>query len=629
MKTILANLFIVSVSLAVSHGEWSGQVTTDRMTDEQIITMSTFNSADLLDAFFFGSSIPEFFVAFNEGDDSPLIGVHFNKYIGLGNSQSTCLIRIDDNPAEEYPVVIDPSGQMIGIAIGTDREVKEFFAELLRGNEFLIRFSPAGQGQVTTSFSLSGITAVSRELGIDVDYYLNLSSTGHSLETVYQTPPRVTRPSSNDVWVPGRSQEIAWTGMQGPEVSIVLKYENGTMDYLGNFPNSGSTLVRIDENIPDSDSYYIEIEDSSESAYPSRPFTIAHAVLNSPYPPGALPRILNRRISWEASGDQVRLSFWKEDRELFELSNGWINAGLSSLGTDICLPDSLPRSSQYRFVLQVRGSDATEYTYFSRNYTLAASDNTVNGAVSLNLNGDNTGSISYRGDDDYWQLSANRNREYAIRIEGQGDYSLKLVTYGGEILEQTTGNEIDFKSSTGENLYLLVQDEDSAPSGSYRLTVASESYTPPEPHRSWGGCVGGDYLKVDSLGYAGFHGGVLFSPIEYLELSVGGHSLSADDLSFTYVNGRALLASPRLSLFRILGGVSYDLQVSKPADYWYEEEFVSDSPALDTGLRSLISLDILLSSNPQGWSTSARFSSFFSADSLHRISAEICFYPKP
>jgi len=163
-----------SVCLAVSSGDWSGEIRTDPMTDEQMVMMSTYNTADLLDAFFFGSAVPEFFLVFNEGDDSPLIGVDFNKYIGFGGRESTCLIRIDDAPAQEYPVVIDNSSQMIGIYIGEDTHVREFYADLLRGGQFLIRFTPAGQAQVTTEFSLSGITAVSRELGIDVDYYLNL-----------------------------------------------------------------------------------------------------------------------------------------------------------------------------------------------------------------------------------------------------------------------------------------------------------------------------------------------------------------------------------------------------------------------------------------------------------------------
>lgn len=615
------------MSYAVSSGEWSGRVTTDRMTDERLITMSTFNSADLLDAFFFGSSVPEFFVAFNENDNSPLIGIHYNKYVGVGNSQSTCLIRIDDNPAEEYPVVIDPSGKMIGIGIGTDREIEEFFADLLRGNEFLIRFSPAGQGQVTTSFSLSGITAVSRELGIDVDYYLNLSGADHSYEVVYQPQPRINRPTNRDVWIPNRSQEIAWAGMQGPEVSIVLKNDCGSVMHLGNFPNSGSALVSLDDGLPDSDSYYIEIVDSSGSAYVSRNFALAHAILNSPYSPGPLPRNLNRRISWETSGEHIKLSFWKEDRELFELSNGWINAGLTSIGTDITLPDSLPTSSQYRFVLQVRNLEGTEYTYFSRSHTLTDSDNSVNGAIPLNLSADNTGTISYRGDEDYWQLSANRNREYNIRIEGQGEYSLKIVTFGGETLEQTAGNQIKLKSIHGENAYLLVQDENQTPSGDYRLIVTSEAFTPPAPHRSWGGCFGGDYLKADSIEYVGFHGGLLYSPFKYTELLVGGHLLNQEgNYSYGYLNGSALLSSPRVSLFQLLAGVSYDFRTSKPDDFWYNEEYIIDTPELETGMRPLVSLDILLHDNPQGLRTSARLSFYFSGDSLHRVTAGVNIY---
>jgi len=113
-------------------------------------------------------------VIFPEGSRVPIIGMNYNRYIGFNSNNLSCMIRIDDNPAEEYPVLIDDAHEGIYIAIGNDLETQEFFAEMLMGYEVIIRFAPPGQAQVTHTFSLSGITAVSRELGVDVDYYISL-----------------------------------------------------------------------------------------------------------------------------------------------------------------------------------------------------------------------------------------------------------------------------------------------------------------------------------------------------------------------------------------------------------------------------------------------------------------------
>ena len=172
MKWILLTMILAASSVAVTVADWSGRINVDAMTDAETIVISTYDAVALLGTLFLGTDLPpEFMVVFQEGDNVPIIGVSYSKYIGSTRS-SNCLARIDDEPAVEYQVAIE--GEKIMLIIGSN-ESKEFFANLLRGNELMIRFRPAGQAQITTSFSLSGITGVSRALGIDVDYYLGLA----------------------------------------------------------------------------------------------------------------------------------------------------------------------------------------------------------------------------------------------------------------------------------------------------------------------------------------------------------------------------------------------------------------------------------------------------------------------
>lgn len=181
MKWIIAITFLAIVSVGAENvDDWYGGNFVDSMTDEESIVLITYNSDDLFEAswdLLMGSDTdaPYLIIVFDDGSNVPLIGVGFEAFIGSVGGNHICLTRIDDNPAVNYDARIESGSESIIFSIGTDHETKEFFADLLRGNEFQVRFRPSGQSQITLSFSLSGITGLSRELGIDVDHYLSLS----------------------------------------------------------------------------------------------------------------------------------------------------------------------------------------------------------------------------------------------------------------------------------------------------------------------------------------------------------------------------------------------------------------------------------------------------------------------
>ena len=478
MRYLVVCLVITSFSIAISYGEWTGQVNIDPMTDERIITMSTFNTADLVDAFFFGSAIPELIILFPENDKSPLIVVDYNKFVGISGRESTCSVRIDDNLAQEYPVVVDQSSEMIGLYIGPDSDVEEFFKDLLNGSELLFRFSPTGQAPVTTSFSLSGITAVSRYLGIDVEYYLNLgvstppSSYGASSVSHYSSSnpaPRVVHPRSSAVWVAGKYAQIRWAEMQGTQVSISLIDELGVRTPIGRYPNEGNAWVVVGPGLRESDSYRIEITDASNSTYQSSLFRYVNAELNLPYTEGSLPRRITERIHWFGEGEEVRLSLRQNGTEVAQLTNGWIeNQG--EFMPSFYIPDSFPELNEYEIVLQLRDSEGNEYVDCSGPYCLDPSDNSDDGAISLIPRAINQGSLDYPGDMDYWKYMCDNNGTCIIRIDGQGDYHLTAKSGNGSILAENHGNQLEIASYPGERLFFLIEDIDCSSSGSYEIS---------------------------------------------------------------------------------------------------------------------------------------------------------------
>ena len=623
MKWVLAVMILAASSVAVNVGDWSGEINVDTMTDAKTVVMSTYDAVALLGTLLLGTDVPpEFMVVFSEGDDVPLIGIDFSKYIG-SSGYSTCLVRIDDKPAVEYQVAIE-DGKMLFI-IGSYFETKEFFANLLRGNEFLIRFRPAGQSQINTSFSLSGITGLAGQLGIDVDYYLNLAEPQTLRYRQPEPVPRILRPVSSDTWVTGSSQQVRWANLQGSEVTVNLLDDLGRRMNLGTFANSGSARVVIGNDFPDSEFCQIEITDETGSVYKSNSFRVTHVLLESPFHSSALPRVLNKRIEWHADAEEARVSLWFDDDEIIELTNGWITSSENSAMVDLILPDSLPPSGNYRIAIQVRDMNGTEHIDFSRSYSLTPSDNTIEGAIKLDL-GANNGAIEYSGDIDYWQINGATHRRFDFEIEGSGQYRLILLSQSGEILKETTGSNLWWEANGIGTLYLVVRDKNNAASGMYNINIRRTVLAPPEPHRMFGVSMGADYLLIDTLDYFGYHGEALFSPIKFTDFGLGLHILSQNGCSFKYINGRVGLCTPRLLGMQLLGGASYDFRISKPDDYWFEHGYVFDDSLLESGFRPFIGLDALVSNNPSGYRTSVRANAHFAGNSLHRMSAGLYFY---
>lgn len=172
MKYALIALLCTSLCLAdriSMEGNWDGYKDSDAITDEITITLLCRGVGTYGTGF---EGTPTLHIRFFEKGDDPFIFVDWNAYIGQGNQN--CLTRVDDNQAAEYSLFLTSDGEKTVFTTDTNADREILFAQLLAGSEFIVRFTPYRQNRLTITFSLSGITAVARECGLDVDYYNNL-----------------------------------------------------------------------------------------------------------------------------------------------------------------------------------------------------------------------------------------------------------------------------------------------------------------------------------------------------------------------------------------------------------------------------------------------------------------------
>lgn len=153
-----------------SHGDWNGYVTTDAITDVSCIYLMTRGVGSWASGF---SGSPYLFLMFSSDKDSPGVMVDWGAYVGSSSSMS-CITRLDDMSSVTYSLYPVSGGEKTVLNIGSVQATNEFYARLLAGSEFIVRFTPPGQSQLTMTFSLSGLTAISLEAGIDVDQYSSL-----------------------------------------------------------------------------------------------------------------------------------------------------------------------------------------------------------------------------------------------------------------------------------------------------------------------------------------------------------------------------------------------------------------------------------------------------------------------
>lgn len=148
---------------------WDGYRESDAMTDEITVTLMCRGIGTYGTGF---EGTPELNIRFFGKGDDPFIFVDWNANVGRGSQY--CLTRVDDNQAVEYSLLVTSDGEKTVFITDTNEDREELFAQLLAGSEFIVRFTPYRQSQLTIRFSLSGITAVAGECGLDVAYYNNL-----------------------------------------------------------------------------------------------------------------------------------------------------------------------------------------------------------------------------------------------------------------------------------------------------------------------------------------------------------------------------------------------------------------------------------------------------------------------
>lgn len=611
-------MIYASTSFAITVGDWSGKINVDSMTDKEIIVMSTYNAVDLLGALLLGDhEIPELIVLFPEGNDVPLIGVSFNKYVGIGGRYSTCLIRLDDNPTEEYQVIIDESNEGIFVSLGTDNETKEFFANMLQSNEFQIRFTPTGRSRETITFSLAGIYSLSSQLGIDVNHYQNLNA-------------RILAPTANEILVSGLSVEVEWEGFHGSNVSIdlVSQGRSGNSVHLADCSNTGQTSVIIPavEGGLSSYSYRIFISNATGARIGSELFRVVPVHILCPR--GAVwsrTEGASRSVIWESLGDEALITFCESGDEVIELSDGWIpNSGSFEFGGT--LPEDLNSQGRYSIKVQVRDSSGSVRSG-SGNVEILASDNEPEGAIRLS-EGINAGTLDYPTDVDYWRFVGLPNNRYNFKINGDGDYILRIFSRNGVEVAENSGDDLGWTCSESDQsgqYFLRIEDIYGIASRQYSIDFQEQLAR--EKHRLYGMFIGLDYLEVDSLSGWGFDCSSFYSPIRYTELGINLHNLFFEELNYVYLSGWLGLRSPRLWRIELLGGVAYDLDISddEALAYWEEHIAGSREPLLESGLHPFAGLDLLLSGERFGKVTTLRINTFFSDGELGRISAGIGF----
>jgi len=629
MRSLLLGVVLITTSFAISVDDWVGEIQTDQMTDDRAIVMSTFNAIDLLGALLLDTDVPEFFIIMREEQGIPIFGVSFNRYIGLGGSQSTCIVRIDNAPAKEYTVVIDNSSRKMGLYFGSDAESKLFFANLLRGSEILIRFRPAGQSLETVSFSLSGISGVSRQLGIDVDQYL--ARTDFLSASI--------RRSSTSPWVQGQqNKNVNWVGFAG-NLDISLIMPNGNILPLGRVSSeTGFTQVDVISSMGAGSGYRLRAIDEFGNTATSSRFSIVAFNVTSPSRSDVWARgEITPTIEWsDISSPDVKLVLMKSHNQISEITDGWIpNQG--SFSESIQIPETWAQGNNYSVRVIIRNSSGDVWEVDSEPFTISYSDNEIQGASRLYIDKNNTGVIDYSGDVDFWRIGCQSLHSYKIAIQSTNNVNMKIY-HRGSLISTTTENNLSWNCDTSGDYYLKVTGLDGQ-EGAYSVTVIEEQY--PEVHRRTSVNLSGTSLLSNGFNYAGIgiEAGLLYSPFRYSDIGLSYYLMQASESMQTIIDPSnrethsilelsAGLQSPELINLSLRAGVGYNFVISEPQYYWINPEYEDISDAFVSGIKPYVGLDWKVLSQRYGSALFVRLQRSFISLKAGRMSLGLVFSSK-
>ena len=133
------------------------------------------------------------------------------------------------------------------------------------------------------------------------------------------------------------------------------------------------------------------------------------------------------------------------------------------------------------------------------------------------------------------------------------------------------------------------------------------------------------YFRGDSSSYYGVEAGVTFSPFRYTDVGIGISLMSNIDQTFSYVNGRAGLFSPKVWKLRALCGMSVGMRVTAPDMYMSDCDFPGRDDATGGWILPFCGLGFQLEEGSSEYSLSIDSRIFFTSNEIRKISSGIVF----
>lgn len=248
MKYLLIALFVSGIAAA----DWQYSEEIDPITDEATRLIYNQGSSDVSGYL----HQPSLFVRIT-GDVAT--GISTELWVSWTSSVGEsdlplCITRVDGEEPVEYEVV--PS-------MATPNSSTFFtyanylFVKLLRGNQFVVRFTPTGLTTMTAIFSLEGMTAAARNAGMPVDFIVSkVDSVVYISENRFtETAGIITDNATNLQWRLGPDSDTSWNeanswinGLGGswrmPSLNELRGLYNAGITYsdMGHFQNGGSAV---------------------------------------------------------------------------------------------------------------------------------------------------------------------------------------------------------------------------------------------------------------------------------------------------------------------------------------------------------------------------------------------------
>jgi len=162
-RIALVVLIVVTVSQA-----WSGNEIIDPITDESIQRIWV----DANDVVYAGEGMffePVLCVEIHSTFKESSLFIYVRWFTNLSDMESLeAITRVDTERPVEYEVVPHQDNTIFA----SSSDLWMLFAQLLRGEQFVVRISPRNGRTETAIFPLDGITAAAREVNMPVDWVL-------------------------------------------------------------------------------------------------------------------------------------------------------------------------------------------------------------------------------------------------------------------------------------------------------------------------------------------------------------------------------------------------------------------------------------------------------------------------